>query len=339
MDEDGSLLASVAAAVGLQEGEPGVRRVLAAIRRLEPASTRAVSRRTGIPVPLVAAVSNELRRRGLVTRQRPSGLTQHGAALLGGDLSVDLSCPDCGGHGLVVPASLLPVAARLEALRERVPRADVTLDQSHCTVATKLRRVALLLSLDILPADSMLLLGDDDLMSLSIAAVGEALGRPLVRRLAVVDVSADLLGFIEDTLPSLTTRTVHLEPYRHDLRRPLPEPLRGRFHAAMTDPPYTAAGARLFLSRAAEGLLPGAGRSIAFSFGPKGPDDTLAVQRAIAEVGLAVQASYRNFNEYEGSGVLGGVGHLWWLVTTAATANAMPGDYPGPLYTAQVRRG
>jgi predicted methyltransferase len=335
MDEDG-LLASVATAVGLQEGEPGVRRVLSAIRRLEPAATRDVSRRTGIPVPLVAAVSNELRRRGLVTRERPSRLTERGLALLGGDPVADLCCPGCGGHGLLVPAVLQPVAQRLAARHDRVPRADVTLDQSHCTVATKLRRVALLLSLDILPADSLLLLGDDDLMSLAIAEAGVALGRPLVRRLAVVDVSAELLDFIHDGLPEQPT---HVDLVRHDLREPLPRRLRGRFPAAMTDPPYTAAGARLFLSRAVEGLLPGPGRSIAFSFGPKGPDDTLAVQRAIAEVGLAVQATYRNFNEYEGSGVLGGVSHLSWLVTTAVTESTVPGHFPGPLYTAQVRRG
>jgi predicted methyltransferase len=41
------------------------------------------------------------------------------------------------------------------------------------------------------------------------------------------------------------------------------------FDLVMTDPPYTPEGARLFLSRAVEGLRPGPGWSIAFSFGPK----------------------------------------------------------------------
>jgi len=31
------------------------------------------------------------------------------------------------------------------------------------------------------------------------------------------------------------------------------------------------------------------------------------------------------------------VSHLSWLVTTTATASAVPGHYPGPLYTAQLR--
>jgi predicted methyltransferase len=194
-----------------------------------------------------------------------------------------------------------------------------------------------LLGLDILPADSMLLVGDDDLMSLSLLAASAALGQPLVGRLAVVDIAADLLAFIGQSAPALGTPDIRIDLCGHDAREPLPERLRGRFETAMTDPPYTAAGARLFLSRVVEGLRPGAGRPIAFSFGPKGPDDTLAVQRAVAEIGLATQATYRNFNEYEGSGVLGGVSHLSWLVTTTATASALPGHYPGPLYTAQLR--
>ncbi|HEY8471640.1 MAG TPA: bis-aminopropyl spermidine synthase family protein [Natronosporangium sp.] len=333
------MLESVAAAVGLQEGAPGVHRVLSAIRRLSPAPTRQVSRQTGIPVPVVAAVTNELRRRGLVTRDRPSRLTERGLALLGPDPALDLRCPGCDGGGLAIPEPLRAVADRLAALQARVPAADLALDQSHCTIATKLRRIALLLKLDLLPAESMLIVGDDDLMSLSLLAASQALGQPLVRRLAVVEISADLLGFIGEAQAELGNPGVQVDRCRHDLRDPLPDRLRGRFQTAMTDPPYTVAGARLFLSRVVEGLLPGPGRPIAFSFGPKGPDDTLAVQRAVAEIGLAVQASYRNFNEYEGSGVLGGVSHLSWLVTTTVTASAVPGHYAGPLYTAQSRVG
>jgi predicted methyltransferase len=333
-EELAAVVGSVAAAVGLQEGEAGVRRILSAIHAHSPAATRDVSRRVGIPVPLVTAVGNELRRRGILTRDRPARLTPLGAALLDAGAPTDAWCPECHGHGLVLPAALRPAAARLAALTDRAPRADPALDQSHCTAETKLRRVALLLGLDLLPADSLLLVGDDDLMSLALAAASAAVGRPLVRRLAVVDISAELLDFIR---ANLGDAGIEVSCWRHDLRDPLPEPLRGRFETAMTDPPYTAAGARLFLSRVVEGLRPGPGHAIAFSFGPKGPDDTLALQRAVTEIGLTIQATYRGFNEYLGSGLLGGTSHLYWLATTAATASTVPGHYPGPLYTADLR--
>ena len=49
------ILGEVAAAVGLAEGEHGVRAVLAALARLEPVSTRRISRAAELPVPIVAA--------------------------------------------------------------------------------------------------------------------------------------------------------------------------------------------------------------------------------------------------------------------------------------------
>lgn len=343
-DELATVAESVAAAVGLQEGAPGVRRILSTIQRLSPAPAREVSRRVGIAVPLVAAVSNELRSRGVLTTDRPARLTPYGRSLLdhgpnglladeAGELPAALRLTDLtAGGGDRVPVGLRPAVDRLAELASRVPRVDLSLDQSHCTVETKLRRIALLYQLDILPAESVLILGDDDLMSLSLLAAGAALGRPVARRIAVVDVAAELLDFIGSEVHG-----AEVERYRHDLRDPLPERLRGRFDVAMTDPPYTTEGARLFLSRVVEGLHPGPGRSVAFSFGPKGPDDALEVQQVLTELGLAVQATYRGFNEYLGSGLLGGTSHLHWLVTTAATATTVPGRYPGPLYTAELR--
>jgi N4-bis(aminopropyl)spermidine synthase len=332
------LLASVARAVGLQEGEAGVRDVLRAIQRLEPASTRAVSRQTGLPVPLVAAVTNELRTRGVVGTQRPSRLTDRGRELiaeLGAPVALDPGCPSCHGHTVVIPPALTPVVDLLAATLERGPAADLTLDQSHCTAATKVRRVLYLIRTGALPGSSLLLVGDDDLMSLSVAAVARALGRPLVGRLAVVDISAEILDFIRTGFAELGQAA---ELVRHDLREALPPELRGGFDAAMTDPPYTVAGARLFLSRAVEGLRPGPGQPIFFSFGPKGPDDLLAVQRVVTELGLTVQAMYRNFNEYAGSGILGGTSHLHHLASTSATRPVVPDGYAGPLYTADTRR-
>jgi predicted methyltransferase/DNA-directed RNA polymerase subunit RPC12/RpoP len=217
---------------------------------------------------------------------------------------------------------------------ERAPEVDLTLDQSFATAETKVRRVLLMARYGALPTGSVLVVGDDDLMSVAIAAVGRAIDRPLAQRIAAVDVSASLLDFILDQLTELDTRA---ELVQHDLRLPLPESLRGGFDVALTDPPYTRDGAALFLSRAVEGLRPGPGRSVFFSFGPKGPTDTLLVQRAITDLGLTVQAMHRNFNEYLGAGIIAGVSHLQYLGTTAETATLLPGAYEGPLYTAEQR--
>ena len=70
MDMD-AIVTEVAAAVGLAEGEAGVRDILAALLTAEPAAVREVSRLAELPVPIVAAACNELRRRGVVENTRP----------------------------------------------------------------------------------------------------------------------------------------------------------------------------------------------------------------------------------------------------------------------------
>jgi predicted methyltransferase/DNA-directed RNA polymerase subunit RPC12/RpoP len=311
--------------------------VLRAFGELAPATTRSVSRQTGLPSPVVAAVSNELRARGLVTRDRPSRLTPLGQELLGEaplGLRAEVACGCCHGDGLV-PGPLAGLAGQLAELAGQAPPAEPALDQSHCTAETKLRRVLFLLSSGLLPTRAMVCVGDDDLMGVTVAMAGAALHRPLVQRLAVLDVSAEVLSYARQQLEALGTGAELIE---HDLREPLPEALRGGFDLALTDPPYTVGGGRLFLSRAVEALRPGPGHAVAFSFGPKGPADTLRIQDAMRELGLTVQAMYRDFNAYLGAGVIGGHSHLYHLASTGETGPAVAGAYAGPIYTADARR-
>jgi predicted methyltransferase/DNA-directed RNA polymerase subunit RPC12/RpoP len=321
----------------LQEGGVGVRRVLQAYRRLPVASTRAVSRDAGLPLPIVAAIGNELRERRVLTRDRPSRLTTYGVDLLAelpADDGPDPTCPECQGHEVVIPPELTGVVASLDRLVAAGPAADLTLDQAFCTAETKVRRVLLMIRYGILPSTDLLLVGDDDLMSVTVAMVAAALDRPLARRLGVVDLSADVLDLIEDRLADLDQR---VEIVHQDLRDPLEERLAGRYEAAMTDPPYTPEGARLFLSRAVEGLRPGAGRSVVFSFGPKGPAESLEVQRSIVDLGLTTRAMHPDFNAYHGAGVIGGHSHLQHLITTDETGPVVDGPYGGIMYTADKR--
>ncbi|MGI5212776.1 bis-aminopropyl spermidine synthase family protein [Plantactinospora sp. CA-290183] len=331
------LLEQVAEAVRLQEGGVGVQRVLQAFRQLDVTSTKAVSRHSGLPLPLVAAVGNELRARGILTRDRPSHLTSYGVRLLADlpvDTGLDPTCTCCGGHEVLIPAELTPVAAELTEIMAAGPGADLSLDQSHCTAETKIRRVLLMLRYGVLPTSDLLLVGDDDLVGIAIGLVSAALGRPLVHRLGIVDISTEILDFSQDHLTRLDQR---VELVEQDLRQPLDQRLAGRFEVAMTDPPYTPEGARLFLARAVEGLRAGAGRSIIFSFGAKGPDDSLTVQQSIGELGLTVEAMHRNFNEYLGAGVIGGRSHLRYLATTERSRTTVDGAYSGRLYTAEKR--
>jgi predicted methyltransferase len=329
-----AIAAEVAAAVGLAEGESGVRDVLLAVARSEPVATSQIGRTTELPVPIVTAVCNELRKRGVIDKTRPVRLTAQARAALAADGShLDPECPCCGGLGLRVPAELAALREELEAAAAGAPQARMELDQTHCAVPTKIRRVLKLHQAGALAGRRIVLLGDDDLIAIAIARFAATLGIAPAR-LTVIDTDPAVLGWIGTQVEGAG---IDVELAEHDLRSPLPASLTGGFDVACTDPPYTVPGARLFLSRAVSALAARPGQHVFFSFGARRPAESLETQRLIADLGLVVRSVTAGFNSYLGAGILAGTSNLYHLRTTAETAPLVDGRYLGPLYTADTR--
>jgi predicted methyltransferase len=313
----------VARAVGLAEGVRGVQAVLAALARLEPVSVRGLGRAADLPVPIVAAVCGELRRRGLVSEERPVQYTVAGRRrLAAGPAAVETSCPGCGGRGIALSPEVARLRRGLAAVTEAAPPPLVELDQCHCTPKTKLRRILAMHAADAINGRRILLLGDDDLISVALLRFVRQVGGT-IEKLVVADVDERLLAYIAAELEDA--------PFAFDcVRWDLREPRMGRFDTVVTDPPYTAAGAKLFLRRAVESLA-GAGSDVFLSFGSRRPGVQAELQRTIVDAGLEIRSLTRDFNDYVGAGVLGGTSHLYHLRKTA-------GGRPcgGALYTGRT---
>ncbi|MEJ7833847.1 MAG: bis-aminopropyl spermidine synthase family protein [Nocardioides sp.] len=319
-----AVLGDVAAAVDLNEGEAGVLRVLRALTVGDRQPTNVVARAARLPVPLAAAVLGELRSRGLVDDRRPAGLTDLGRSAA---TALELRPVELPADGLA------DLVAELEGSLGQTLEADLALDQSFATAATKVRRVLDMIAVGALPTPSLLAVGDDDLISVTVARVQQRLGVRLVGELVVVDVAKPILDEIRHELGGAD---VDLQLVEHDLRQPLPDQLRGRATVAMTDPPYTTQGARLFLSRALEGLRPGPGWDLFLHYGHKPPGPALDLQRVLGELSLVVRELRPGANRYHGAGVIGGASDAWRLeVATAARAEVSA--YDGPMYTADLR--
>jgi N4-bis(aminopropyl)spermidine synthase len=333
LTEGRRIVREVATAVGLAEGERGVRTVLAALARLEPVSTRRISRAAELPVPIVAAVCGELRKRSGVAHERPTQLTATGRELFaGGSLKIGRpSCAGCGGRGIVVPGELSPLVRVLSKAVRGGPRARLELDQCHCTVDTKLRRLLAVHEAGALVGRRILLLGDDDLTALALHLLVQHHGSgSTIASLAIVDVDPALISFLAQELAEAPFPVTCTE---HDLRRQLPPVLVGAFDTVVTDPPYTTPAARLFLSRAADALDGGRG-DVFLSYGSRRPGAAAQLQRVIVETGFVIQRLSRDFNEYVGAGVLGGTSHLYHLAAGGDLTPAVTGDFFAPLYTA-----
>jgi predicted methyltransferase len=134
----------------------------------------------------------------------------------------------------------------------------------------------------------ILLLGDDDLLSIAMAH------RHARRRIVVADEDQMLLARISNYAATV-------ESVEHDLRLALPRQLRFRFDEVFTDPPYTLAGQLLFVHRAVWALKVELGASL-YLVG-----STTYLTRAHLEAtavflraaGFELGARHQRFNRYE----------------------------------------
>jgi hypothetical protein len=175
----------------------------------------------------------------------------------------------------------------------------------------------------------VLILGDDDSLSVAIGLLGSALDKgDLTRGVTVIESDPRRVVFLRE---AAAREAIPLRVVEHDLREPLPDGLARAFDTVATDPPYTLAGATLFLGRAAAAL---AGDGACFFSFTRWPGAQLAeLQRVMLDLGFAVRAVHPGFNRYLGASVLGNVGDLFELVQARAAESDLP-PWSGPLYTA-----
>lgn len=333
--DDVSILETVARATRLREGPAGVAAVLRAVYRAGSLRLHDAAREARLPLPVTTAIRRELENAGLLERRHGLSLTAQGRGFvetaLGLSVTHDMSCAACGGRGIVVPEKLRVALDRLASLIAAAPAVDVMLDQCPCTPETAILRVLLMLETGALEGKRVLILGDDDSVSLAIGLVGRALGaRELTRRVTTLEADPRRVAFLRSAAAS---EGVMIEVIEHDLREPLPAALTRAFDTAATDPPYTLAGAKLFLARAAEGLT---GEGVChFSFTQWPARELADLQGLMLELGFSVRAVHPGFNRYVGASVLGGVGDLFELVQARPPARDLA-SWSGPLYTAEI---
>jgi hypothetical protein len=332
---DASLLDTVARATRLREGPAGVAAVLRAVYRAGSLRLQDAAREARLPLPVTTAIRRELERAGLLERKHGLALTEQGRSFvestLGLGVTHDTTCPACGGRGIVIPSDLRASVDRLAALVANAPPIDVTLDQCPCEPQTAILRALLMLEGGALEGRRVLVLGDDDSLSVAIGLVGRALHKgALTRGVTVIESDPRRVAFLR---AAAQTEEIAIDVIAHDLREPLPAGLRRGFDTIATDPPYTLAGAKLFLGRAAEALT-GDGACY-FSFAQWPPTQLADLQRVFLDLGFAVRAMHPGFNRYLGASVLGSVGDLIELAQTRAPDADLPA-WRGPLYTAEI---
>jgi predicted methyltransferase len=245
------------------------------------------------------------------------------------------ACPTCQGQRITNADELVgrqwpSIAHKLEHAFRSQSEVGGTQDPAPWLAATSLCRALALHAHGALEGKDVLLLGDDDLVSLAIGFLGQALGRSLARRIVVVEADPawiDLIQRISDR------EDLGIECVLHDLRDPLPEALTEQFDTFETDPPDTTAGLALFVSRAIQALRPGAGQQGLLSCGHKPRDEVLDVQAHLVRMGLVAHKVIPAFDESQDASSPDASSQMMYLVTTPATKALVPqAPYEGAIY-------
>ncbi len=331
------LTREVSASTDLREGPAGVETVLRVLYQAEPAGIKSLARKARLPVPVLVAVLGELAKHGLVQRGKGVSLTARGRLFVQEELGIfsgeDWSCNTCHGRTIFIPARLRPVAEKLAFYARQAPGVDTALDQAPSTPESSLRRALFMIQQGAVEGKRLAILGDDDSISLAIGLLGRALhpDGAFAARLTVLESDP---RWVEHLRRAAQQEKLDLEARQVDLREPLPAGLHGAFDTFETDPPYTLPGMALFVSRGVEALQQGAGRQGFLSLGARPPDEMLAFQRALSDMGLAIAQLLPNFNVYQGASLLAGTSHLFHLLATNETRPLLPETLqPENIYT------
>lgn len=326
-------LADLAQAIRLREGVEGVQRALWVLYSQDIPSTRVWSAELRIPVPVLAALRGELERRNVIESGRGYRLTNAGRSWLAEIFSIretiSSTCPSCQGSGRVLPSEIYPILEEFSEICADRPAADVTLDQSHATPETGIRKALMLLEKGLL-AEPLLFLGDDDLISVACHLMRRRFASENAAEIRVLDIDTRYLDYIN----TVTSGDVATQQY--DVREAIPQDLPGKFKVAFTDPAYTSNALTAFSFRCMqalqkEGLL-------LLSMPVPDLNTYHHLQKQLISMNFVLQEIHPNFNQYFGASLHAHVSTLFVCQKTVAQEpNESSFLHFSPFYTGETR--
>jgi len=239
------------------------------------------------------ALLEQLKARGLVeVRGGRVSLTPRGEEHVRklGVRYFDFRCASCGGRGYSIPEDLEELAEEFFRIAERRPLPVEEYDQGYIAPVDVLRRVGFIYERGDLTSREVLVIGDDDLLSIAAALTAAP------RRVVAIDIDERLVSFINRVSEEHGLR---LEAMTYDVQEPLEESLRRGFDVFVSDPVETLEGIKLFLSRGAAALR-GAGSAAYFGLTTLEASRRkwYRIQRMLHDMGFVVTDIRRRFSVY-----------------------------------------
>ncbi|MHB7980579.1 putative methyltransferase [Clostridium sporogenes] len=328
--------------VKIQEGRQAIEKLLIDFYFARGYSSKDYAVLNNIPVPLVTAIKNEALKLKLLEKSAGIHLSLKGKQFVENEL---------GYRGINVKLYKTLNISNADKIKERLslnlnnifenrPKADVSVDQSKCTLETAIKRALLCLENNCLIGKNILCVGDDDLISVSIGMLLHTLYSGNMNlcktKIYVLDSDQRILDYICE-IAKLYDLPVNC--YNIDFRDSIPNEYISKMDCLYTDPPYTLSGMKLFLSRGLECLKNSVSLNVFLSYAHKSQEEMLKIHKIFIELGLSALRIMPKFNRYEGAGILGNSSQMFLLKTTAAARSPIIGEkFNIPIYTGEIKK-
>lgn len=200
------------------------------------------------------------------------------------------TCPACEGRGVALKG-LEDLLQRFKEMTAQRPQPIIEYDQGFVTPQTTVSRVALMASRGDLEGKSLLVLGDDDLVSLAAGLSG------MPCEVVVLEIDERLINFINEVA---CKENLPVFARRYDFRDRLPDEYVRHFDTFITDPPETLEALEVCLSR---GLIALKGEGCAGYFGLTHAESSLkkwnSLQQLLAgKFKVTITDILEDFNHY-----------------------------------------
>lgn len=260
----------------------------------------AVSRRTlwelldriNCPLRDFVAVLKRLKRAGLIaSNENGFYITAKGKAEIN-PRSLDFEekiCPSCFGKRIIPETKFIEVLEEFKKIVEKRPSPSLDFFQGYMLERDVVARAALMHYYGDLDGKEIVLIGDDDLLSVALALTG------LPSRITVLDIDKRLGDFLQTVNKDYG---FNIEFAQYDVAEPLPKELRGRFDVFSSEPLETVSGLKAFIMRGAACLRENGVGYFGLTHYEASLKKWLAVQKLLASMNCVITDIIQGFSVY-----------------------------------------
>lgn len=244
------------------------------------------------PLPVISALIKLLQEKSYLHIGSNISFTKEGEKIfksLGKSLWKYYRCDKCQGRS-IIGKRFKKIYEKFLLIQKGRPLPLIEYDQGYITPETTIARIAFADSKGDIRNQNILILGDDDLVSIALAL------SKLPSKITVFEIDNRLVEFISSTSKKFN---LSIEVYQRDLRESLPKKFLNKYDTFFSDPPETLQAFHAFIGRGVASLKKTGGAGY---FGLTRKEASLnkwkELQSFILKMNIVITDIIHNFNEY-----------------------------------------